>query len=426
MTDATNGDTHPDEEKQEKRRVIEDAILAFRPRIVHDFPRDPTPAPGPTLATLAAADNIRRLTKHRRLIDGFRRAPADLRADLDDQARAVLDSTLEQDVPDDGRQILVERAKRRLDEVAAAPGEPRLQRQHWQLWVQSTDDIFRFTRHEQTFEACNDQQSVMKFTPDGELVLSRLLIAQFWSDLPPASFRPFLEPENWPLCCPFWKSVVQLSARVPTADGYDWDFNETVDIITEELTVPLHIGFRARPDQSRVSTRFNISDAFYLPTTEVDVDAGIISAESVPGGPAPTLVKAIKYLHWRDPNRPDPTALACDFGWCELLEEMAYGCAQGFGPAGAGPGGATTSVDAAIKQLVEAVTAECQQGVSQNVPNLEQLIGRFTGSSWDAGWVNDLLNMGLVTARHYGNIASDFRRFADSLRDATTERDGHG
>jgi len=90
-----------------------------------------------------------------------------------------------------------------------------------------------------------------------------------------------------------------------------------------------------------------------------------------------------------------------------------------------GPGGATTSVDAAIKQLVEAVTAECQQGISQNVPNLEQLIGRFTGSSWDAGWVNDLLNMGLVTARHYGNIAGDFRRFADSLRDAATERDGH-
>ncbi len=237
MTDATSGNTQSDEEKQAKRRVIEDAMLAFRPEIVRDFPRDPPPAPGPALAALAAAANIRRLTKHRRLIDGFRRSTADFRADLDDQARAVLDSTLEQDVPDDGRQSLVERAKRRLDEVAEAPGEPRLQRQHWQLWVQSTDDIFRFTRHEQTFEACSDQQLVTKTTPDGQSVLSRLLVAQFWSELPPASFRPFLEPENWPLCCAFWKSVVQLSARVPTADGYDWDFNETVDIITEELTV---------------------------------------------------------------------------------------------------------------------------------------------------------------------------------------------
>jgi hypothetical protein len=415
-----------DEEKQEKRRVIEDAIMAFRPEIARDFPRDPAPAPGPALAALAAAANIRRLTKHRRLIDGLRRWPADRRANLNDQARAVLDSTLERGLPDDRRQILVERAKRRLDELAAAPGEPRLQRQHWQLWVQSTDGIFQFTRHEQTFEACSDQQLVMKTTPDGEHVLSRLLIAQFRSDLPPANFRTFLEPKNWPDCCPFWRSVVQLRDEVPTADGYDWDFDETVDIITEMLTVPLHIGFRARPDQSRVSTRFNISGDFYRQDTEVDVDSGIISAESVPGGPAPTLVKAIKYLHWRDPNRPDPTALACEFGWCELLEEMAYGCDQGFGPQDAGPGGAKTSVDAAVRQLVEAVTAECQQGISQNVPNLERLMGRFTGSSWDAGWVNDLLNMGLVTARHYGNMARDVRRFADSLRDAATERDGHG
>jgi hypothetical protein len=424
MTDATNGDNRPDEEK---RLVIEDAILAFRPEVVRDFPRDPRPAPGPALTALAATASIQRLTKHRRLVDGFRRIPPDLRADLDDQARSVLDSTLDQSLPDDRRQILVERAKRRLDEIAATPGEARLQRQHWRLWVQSTDAIFQFSRHEQTFEACNDQQLVMKFTPDGELVLSRLLIAQFWSDLPPASFRPFLEPQNWPVCCPFWRSVVSLQPQVKAADGYDWDFDETVNIITETLTVPLHIGFRVRPDQSRLSTRFDLSRTFYLPTTEVDVDSGIISAELVPGGPAQTLVQAVKYLHWRDPSRPDPTALACDFGWCELLEEMAYGCGQGFGtPGETAPSGAKTSVDAAIGQLVGAVTAQCRQGLSENAPNVEQLIGRFTGSSWDAGWVNDLLNMSLVTARHYGNIAGDVRRFADSLRDAATERDGHG
>ena len=38
--------------------------------------------------------------------------------------------------------------------------------------------------------------------------------------------------------------------------------------------------------------------------------------------------------------------------------------------------------------------------------------------------------MGLATARHYGNIASDVRRFADSLRDAPADsesgRDGPG
>jgi len=108
--------------------------------------------------------------------------------------------------------------------------------------------------------------------------------------------------------------------------------------------------------------------------------------------------------------------------------------------------GAKTPADAAIRTLVEAVTTECQASISENGPHLEHLIGRFTGSSWDAGWINDLLDMGLVTVRHYGNIASGVRRFADSLRDtatedaategtatkdattggATTERGGHG
>jgi hypothetical protein len=414
MTDATKGNAQPDEEK---RLVIEDAILAFRPEVARQYPREPPPGAGTPLERLAAAANIRRLTKHRRLIDGLRRSTADVRAELGDQVRLVLASTLEQGLPEDRRQSLTDQAKRRLDEVAAAPGEPRLQPQHWQLWVQSTDDIFRFTTHERTFEACNDEQLVLKATPDGELVLSRLIIAQFWSDRAPADFLRFVDPQNWPSCSPFWKAVRELSPIVRTADGYDWDFAETVDIITQTVTMPLHIGFRVLPDQSRVWTRFNICRAFYDQATQFDVDTGTVSAGSVPGGPAPTLVQATKYIHWRDPNHPDLTALACDFGWCGLMEEMAYGCAQGF-PEGAGAGGAKTPIGDAIKQFVGAVTTECQQSISDNGPNLEKLIGRFTGSSWDAGWINDLLDMGLVTVRHYGNIASDVRSFADSLRDA--------
>jgi hypothetical protein len=133
-------------------------------------------------------------------------------------------------------------------------------------------------------------------------------------------------------------------------------------------------------------------------------------------------VRATKYLHWRDPSHPDLTAQACDFGWSQLMEEMADGCVGGFSAAD----GTKTSVDAATRQLVEAVTTQWQQGISDNRPHLEQLIGRFTGSSWDAGWINDLLDMGLVTARRYGNLASDVRRFADSLRNTATERDSHG
>jgi hypothetical protein len=431
MTDATRGNAPPDEGK---RQVIEDAILAFRPEVAQQYPQDQRPPQAAqALINLAAATTIPRLVKHRRLIDGLRRSTVldSTGGDrLDDPARQVLASTLDQDqqgrLPDP-----LDQAKRRLDEIVAAPGEPRLQQQHWQLWVQSTDDIFRFTTHERTFEACNDEQLVVKATPGGQLVPSRLIIAQFWSDLPPAAFRRYVDPQNWPQCSPFWRAVDPLGPFVPLADGYDWDFAETVYIITQTLTVPLRIGFRELPDQSRVWTQFNISRDFYNQNTEVDVDTGTISAESVPGGPAATLVRATKYLHWRDPNRLDLTALLCDFGWCELMEEMAYGCAQGF-PAGNAPAteaaedGDKTSVDDAIKQLVEAVTTQCQQGISDNVPNLEKLIGRFTGSSWDIGWINDLLEMGLVTASRYGNIASDVRRFADSLRDAATERDDHG
>jgi hypothetical protein len=419
MTDATGGYAQPDEEK---RRVIEDAILAFRPDVARRYRPKSQPKAPQALENLADATNITRLGKHRRLIDGLRRSAARDRSRLNTHARRVLASTLEPGLPDDRRQNLVDQAKRQLDEVAAASGTQRLQPQHSQLWVQGTNDIFPYTTHEQTFEACDDEQLVMKATPDGRLVPSRLIIAQFWSDLPPAAFRTYVDPQNWPRCSPFWKSVLPLRAVVPTADGYDGDFEETVNIITETLTVPLRIGFRVRPDQSRVWTRFNISRDFYNQNTEVDVDTGTVSAESVPGGPAPTLVRATKYLHWRDPSHPDLTAQACDFGWSQLMEEMADGCVGGF----SATDGPKTSVDAATRQLVEAVTAQWQQGISDNQPHLEQLIGRFTGSSWDAGWINDLLDMGLVTARRYGNIASDVRRFADSLRNTATERDSHG
>jgi hypothetical protein len=447
MTDAVGGAAPPDEAK---RSVIENAILAFRPDLVDQYQLPAPPPKGQALMDLANAANIPRLIKHRRLIDGLRRnAAEDQPTNLDEEARYLLESTVGQGLPDDRRPDLVDQAKRRLDEVTAAPGAPQLQPQHWQLWVQSTNATFQFAMPEQTFQACNDQQLVMKATPDGELVLSRLLFAQFWSDRPPTDFRRFVDPHYWPDCSSFWRQVKELQPEVQTADGFDWDFEETVDLLGETLVVPLHVGVRELPDHSRVWTRFNISGQFYDANTPVDVDTGTISAELIPGGPARTRVQAIKYLHWRDPRRTDPTAEACEFGWAELIEEMADGCAQGppaAGPqaqaagagaqaaaegvgaqaAAAGADGAKTPVDAAITQLVKEVTTEWQQGIVENGPILEQLMRRFTGSSWDAGWVNDLLGMALVTARHYGNIAGDVLRFADSLRDAPTERDGHG
>jgi hypothetical protein len=431
MTNATSRYVSPGE----KRRIIEDAYLAFRPDVANRYLRPGAPGPPEApqaLADLAAATNIPRLLKHRRTIDGLRLSPAEDRVGFEDQARDVFASTLEPGLPDDTRQSQADLAMRRQDEVAAASDERRLQPRHSQ-WMQGTNDIFGFTTHEQTFEACNDQHEEKKATPDGHFFPSRLIIAEFWSNLPPAAFRTYVDPRNWPHCSPFWRGMQPLGPIVQMANGYDGDFAETVNIITETLTVPLQIGFRVRPDQSRVWTRFNISRAFYnqFPDTEVDVDTGMVSAESVPGGPAPTRVRATKYLHWRDTSRSDLTGLSCDLGWANLMMEMADGCAQGF-PADGGQaqrtvtGGAKTSADAAVSQLVEAVTTQCQQGIRESGPHLEQLIGRFTGSSWDFGWINDMLGMGQVTAHRYGNIASNVRRFADSLRDTATERDGHG
>ena len=162
------------------------------------------------LADLAAATNIPRLVKHRRLIDGLRCSTARNRARLHDPARAVLASTLEQGLPQDRHDSLLDQAKGQLDEAAAAQGTQRIQPQHSRQWVQGTNEIFPFTTHERTFEACNDQQQVPKPTPDGQVVDSRLIIAEFWSDLPPAAFRTYVDPRNWPRCSPFWRSMEPL------------------------------------------------------------------------------------------------------------------------------------------------------------------------------------------------------------------------
>src|SRR5262245_38671086 len=92
MTDTTGGYAPPD---QDMRRRTEAAILACRPEVARQYPRAPAPTPARALTDLAAAASVRRLTKHRRLIDGLRRSTADDRARLDDQARLVLASTLE-------------------------------------------------------------------------------------------------------------------------------------------------------------------------------------------------------------------------------------------------------------------------------------------------------------------------------------------
>jgi hypothetical protein len=417
--------------KERRRRVIENVHLAFRPELREEFRRHlrrrSIPPPARALHDLATAPDIRRLLKHRLLIDALRRAPAGLVAELDDPAREVLAATMHGDQQPPGG--TVDDAKQELDKVIAMPGDARLRAEHWAEWVRRTDEMFHYTVHERSFQACDDERTVRKRRrPDGSLVDCRLIVAQFWSNRPPTAFTRYINPKNWAACSAFWRDIQQIPPEIKRGLGYDSDFVETVNYLGTTLVVPLQVAFRVRPEQGRVWTRFNIAPTRFDQKVPVDVDTGIVSARSMPGGPAPTLVRATKYLHWNG-NPPDLTKLACDFGAVDSMVEMADACLEPSMPIesteATEPAAATgSSVDDAIKRLVEDIVTQCRDGISASGPHLEKLIGRFTGRSWDARWINDLLAMGLVTADRYGSIASSVRRFADSLRDAEDREDG--
>jgi hypothetical protein len=426
MTDETSSYEQPDEDKERRRQVIEDVLVAFRPDVQEEFGdligRD-VPSPDGALQNLARTADIGRLLKHRLLIDALRRTLPGIRVSLDDAALDVLHSTV--GGHQDRRAARVDEAKDVLDRVVAAEGASRLRPRDWARWVRGTNEIFKFSTQEATFLACDDERMVRKRrAPDGQIVESRLIVAQFWSDRPPAAFARYIDPSNWPACSAFWQEMRELPPKTGQEPEYDCDFRETVGILGRTLTVPLQVGFRVRPFQGRVWTRFNIARARFTQAVPVDVDTGTVSAESMTAGPAQTLVRATKYLHWRD-NPPDFSKLACDFGWSEFMVQMAESCLEPAGtpgPQAAAPG-VGTPVDDAIRRLVDEVVTQCRDGIGASAPDLEKLIGRFTGRSWDPRWINDLLAMGLLTVDRYGSIASGVRRFADSLKDAADRRD---
>lgn len=429
MTEWNGYDAPPngtaDDDREQRRRIIEDVLLAFRPELIDQFGvAGELPSRRQALENLAGAV-FPRLLKHRLLIDAMRRVRFLPQGEpLDDAVRAVLASTMgeERESP------RVEEAKRHLETVAVAEGSLGLDATQWALWVQLTNELFQFEVEERTFQACNDEEIVLKPTPNFlKLVGSRLIVAEFWSQRPPIDFATFIDPFYWPRCSEFWRSVTAKLGPTPRDSGYDCDIEETVTILTgQTLTVPLQVAFRKRPDGSRVWTRFNISRLFFSPTVPVDVDTGTVSAESMPGGPAPTLVRATKYVRWSDSNpNPDLTMLACDFGWSQLMIDMAYQCARGI-PGAAVSTRETTSVEDAAKRLIGDVTDECRKGISDSRPILEKLVGRFTGPSWDLRWINDLLAIDSLLVTRYGRIAGHVRRFANELRDDDHQDGDHG
>jgi hypothetical protein len=428
--------TENDEYFAKRRRALEHAHDVFRkrPEVLTD---EWLAKAGQALEELAEAKTPR-VVKLRFLVNTFRRGNQDAYDALQGPVSRVLQHTL----PTTGGQPppppVVDQARRHVDDVVRAKGEPRLEERHWRQLTRQSGPLFGFATSERTFGArCNDERTAWKTTPDGRHVESRVIIGEFWSNQPPSAFVDYVDPRRWPACSSFWQDMRELSLTMAPNGDYDGVFEEVVDVGEATLEVPLEVGFRMRDDLSRVWVRFNLHRETYLDrmdtkaAVKVDVDTGTVSAESMSGGPAPTRVRATKYLHAADPEAVPFPELLCDLGWPEMMIDMAFRCSPD-GPsevAAAGAAARATAAaaavpaDVAVGRFVERVIKECQDGIGHSSPYVQSLIGRFTGPSWDLGWVNDLLGIGMVTTERYGRVLSHVRGLADDLG-ATAEQKG--
>ena len=406
----------------EQRRSMERTILAFRALAGDEGVGRDQPHPADALQALADS-GLHRVIKQRILLDGLLRVRPERDQTIDEATRYLLRRTLPADV-DASR---VDEVMRLLDDVVGGDGRDRLQPSHWEAFADRAKEVYGYDIEELSFSSgCNDRQQAIKLTPDGQPKLSRLIEAQFWSNEPPMAFARYVNPLNWPRCSSAWQEMKVLSGTARESGDYTCVFLEVVEINDRELRVPLEVGYRERADGSRVWARFNIDHDHYearkrTDPVPVDVDTGTVSAELRPGGPARTLVRATKYLHMVDDDGMVPE-LACDAGWPDLMIAMAERCATRWPPEEpvtvTPEAGRTALVDAAIRRFVDEVAAEYQQGIGQTRPHFRRLIGRFTGASWDPRWINDLPDIGKVTADRYGAVASSVRGLADGLRNA--------
>ena len=423
MNDQTASWRRPDDWAKQ-RRAMERTVLAFRALAADDAEVTQGPDPAQALRNLADS-GLHRVIKQRILLDGLLRTLPDERDERIDRAvRYLLRKTL----PGDPDASQVDEIMDLLDGVAGGDDRQRLQPSHWGVFAGGAREAYGYDIEELSFSSgCNDRLITTKMTPDEQRRDSRLIEAQFWSDQPPMAFARYVNPLNWPRCSSAWQDMRVLSGEPRESGDYNCVFEEVVEINDRLLRVPLEVGYRERPDGSRVWVRFNIARHQYQARRNdgdevpVDVDTGLVSAELRPGGPARTLVRATKYLHMADDDGMVPE-LACDAGWPDLMIAMAERCATRWPreePVTATPEPSRTArVDAAVGRFVDEVVATCQQGIGDTTPHVRRLIGRFSGASWDPGWVNDLLAIGKLTAEQYGAVASSVRGLADGLGNA--------
>jgi hypothetical protein len=420
------GDIRSD--KAGRRIAFEDALLAFRPELREKHESlvgREIPPPGTALEQLNAAD-LPRLMKHRAVLDGLLRSQPTRDIEILDRAVDVLQGTIP-------RERSVDSPIRDLRLPLNGLHGERLGARQWDDWVRATDDIFAFSLHERTFSACNDCLTAPKRRcTDEELVDSALVVAEFVSALKPSDFSGYVDPMEWPRDSVFWEAMTPLDDERPVDDGiaHGWNrtLRETVNIFGDVLSVPLAVAVRARYDESRVWVRFNIARDQPTDDLPVDVDTGTVSAESIVGGR--TLVQATKYINWTKVGANDFVSLCCDFGWVELMAQMAEKSLETHpearevrvmsGPDQPPP----VPLEEEVKRFVDNVAAEYKGGVDQAVPELRKLLGRFTGGTWDPRWVNDLLAIGQVSLQRSGHVVNHVRRLAEALQAEGQREDG--
>jgi hypothetical protein len=411
-----------------RRIAFEDALLAFRPELreKHEslIGRE-VPPPQTALERLNAAD-LPRMLKHRAVLDGLLRAQPTRDLEILDRAVDVLQGTMPRERSVD---TPVSDLRRPLSELS---GE-RLRQGHWDDWVRTTHDVFAFSLHERTFRACNDRLTAPKRRcTDEQLVDSALVVGEFVSPLKPVDFEGYVNPLRWPRDSVFWEAVTPLDEERPVDDGIARGWNrtlqETVNIFGDVLSVPLAVAVRARHDGSRVWVRFNIARDQVTDDLPVDVDTGTVSAESIGGGR--TLVQATKYINWTKVGANDFVSLCCDFGWVELMAQMAekslepHPEAREVGVMSEPDQPPPAPLEEEVKRFVDNVAAEYKGGVDQAVPELRRLLGRFVGNTWDPRWVNDLLAIAQVSVERSGNVVNHVRGLAEALQAEGQRKDG--
>ena len=452
MTDDATTAIPPDY-RGRRRRALENACVAFYDRD-REPPEEALPADwrqGPEQALVdLATSRTPRVVKLQHLMQLLLSDPGlwdeDAYRAPEGPIRRILQHTLPTERGELPSPEKVVAAMAHLEAVLRDEGGRPFEERHWRRYVAEAGELFGFDLPERTFqgrERCNDDETAGKLTPEGNRVDCQVITAEFQSDRPPSAFSDYVDPENWPRCSSFWQEMTQLTPKTPAPDGrgYDCVFDEVVEVGRLRLRVPLEVGFRARPDLSRVWVRFNIDRNEYFrreggdDPVPVDVDTGTVSAESVQTESGQrTLVRATKYLHARDELVTLYPRLACDVGWPELMMAMAYRCSPDGPPpaAAAGPARAAGAPIAApvtaapaqdtVQRFVEQVIGECQQGLEKTSPAVQRLLRRFTGPTWDPGWINDLLDIGAETTRRYGRVASHLRGLADGLSRAADQR----